>query len=61
MSVVSTAASAIAANHALNVQAMKMAALRQEKHAAESIVNMLEQAIEPATGSDGSKAVDIKV
>lgn len=58
MSVASTAASTIAANHALNVQAMKMAALRQEKHAAESIIQMLEQAIEPASGAE---SVNIEV
>jgi hypothetical protein len=68
MSIVSNAAALIAANHALNVQAMKMAAVRQEQTAARSIAQMLEQAITPAAGTDGAKpagtdktkAVDVK-
>jgi hypothetical protein len=69
MSVVSTASAAVAANHALNAQAMKMAALKMKNEAAASIVQVLEQAITPAAGTDGAKAtgsdktkvVDVKV
>ncbi len=61
MGVASIAASAAAANHALNAQAMKMAALRQQDEANRSIVQMLEQAITPAAGADKTKGVDIKV
>jgi hypothetical protein len=59
MSVESAAATA-AANHALNVQAMKMAALKQQHAAAQSIVQMLEQAVPPAAPSDGGNGVNIK-
>jgi hypothetical protein len=58
MSVVSTASAAVAANHALNAQAMKMASLKLEKQAAESIVQVLEQAITPTAGTN---RVDFKV
>lgn len=61
MSVVSTAAAAIAANHAQNAQAMNITALKMKNEAAQSIVQMLEQAVQPTNGSDGSKKVDVKV
>jgi hypothetical protein len=61
MSVVSAASAAVAANHALNAQAMKMAAVKQRNEAAQSVIKMLEAAIDPAAGADKTKAVDFKV
>jgi len=61
MSVVSTAATTFAANHALNAQAMNIVALKMKSDAAAAIANMLEQAVQPANGSDGSKKVDVRV
>ena len=61
MSVVTSAAAAVAANHALNAQAMQMAALKMKNEAAESIAKMLEQAIEPPAAADKTKIVDVKV
>jgi|GEM_PF-4021549 len=61
MSVVSTAISTVAAKHALNAQAMNIVALKMKSDAAASIANMLEQAVQPPDGSNGTKKVDIKV
>ena len=61
MSVVSTAAAAVAANHALNAQVMQMAALKMKNEAAQSIVQILEQAVPPPAGTDKTKVVDVEV
>jgi hypothetical protein len=61
MSVVSTAATVFAANQALNAQAMKMAAVKLQNEAAQSVIKMLEEAIDPADVADKTKTVDVKV
>jgi hypothetical protein len=60
MSVVSTAATILAANQALNAQEMKMAAVKLQNEAAQSVMKMLEEAIDPAEGADKTKIVDVK-
>ena len=61
MSVVSTAATVFAANQALNAQAMKMTAVKLQNEAAQSVIKMLEEAIDPADVADKTKTVDVKV
>jgi hypothetical protein len=60
MSVSSIASAAVAANHAQTAQALNNIVLKQQHAAEQSIVQMLEQAITPAAGANGSKGVDIK-
>ncbi len=61
MSVTSIAATAAVAKHAQTAQAINNIVLKQRHAAEQSIVQMLEQAIPPSAGANGSKNVDIKV
>jgi hypothetical protein len=60
MSISGIAAAAAVANHAQTAQAIDIAVQKQQHQAAQSIVQMLEQAITPAAGADASGGVDVK-
>ena len=61
MSVTGIATAAAVANHAQTAQAINIAVQKQQHEAAQSIVQMLEQAITPVADSGRSGEVDISV